>query len=149
MRICSKCKIEKPPTEFYKSKQDKDGCARYCKNCNSTYNKKRHFNLSSAKKLSIQELAYQRKCFSFGISKEEYDRKFEEQHGLCAICKQPEQRRSINGKICRLSLDHNHKTKEARGLLCSDCNVAIGLMREDKLILLNAIKYIESYEFSK
>jgi hypothetical protein len=43
-------------------------------------------------------------------------------------------------------IDHCHKTKKVRGLLCSRCNCGIGLLREDINILENAIKYIKHYE---
>jgi hypothetical protein len=33
MKICSKCKIEKPETEFHKNKNTKDGFNFHCKNC--------------------------------------------------------------------------------------------------------------------
>ena len=33
MKICSKCKTEKPPTEFHKHKKSKDGLAYTCKEC--------------------------------------------------------------------------------------------------------------------
>lgn len=42
------------------------------------------------------------------------------QKGLCAICKQPSKSK------WRLAVDHNHKTGEARALLCLNCNTIIG-----------------------
>jgi hypothetical protein len=46
----------------------------------------------------------------------EYDRRFKEQRGLCAICRHPPK----NNK--RFAVDHNHSTGKVRGLLCSVCN---------------------------
>lgn len=46
-----------------------------------------------------------------------YWEKYEEQNGQCAICG----KHSTDCKR-RLALDHNHKTGELRGLLCSGCN---------------------------
>lgn len=38
-KVCTKCGIEKPLTEFYKNKQSKDGYRFYCKACNSIQGK--------------------------------------------------------------------------------------------------------------
>lgn len=36
MKICSKCGVEKPKTEFHKNKKSKDGLASWCKECNKS-----------------------------------------------------------------------------------------------------------------
>lgn len=71
---------------------------------------------------------------------EEYDRKFAEQNGLCAICGKPE---PVVGR--RLSNDHDHDTGENRGLLCSLCNPGLGLFKDDPNLLLNAIAYLAKH----
>ena len=40
MKRCSKCKISKSNSEFYKSKADKSGLCSYCKVCNNAATKK-------------------------------------------------------------------------------------------------------------
>jgi len=40
MKKCTKCKIEKPLTEFYKDKQKKDGLSPHCKKCKCKMSKK-------------------------------------------------------------------------------------------------------------
>ena len=62
----------------------------------------------------------------YGISQEEYDRILESQAGVCALCKQPETRKHSSGSICRLAVDHDHKTGTIRGLLCNKCNRSLG-----------------------
>ena len=42
MKTCSKCKIEKPETEYNKDKSRKDGLSPWCKSCKSEKGKKRH-----------------------------------------------------------------------------------------------------------
>lgn len=42
-----------------------------------------------------------------------------------------------------ITLDHNHKTKKFRGWLCSNCNTALGLVKENPEILKALIKYLE------
>lgn len=63
----------------------------------------------------------------YGISTEIYDAVLTEQGGLCAICKQPPTTgNSRAGQVPKLYVDHCHDTKKVRGLLCNDCNLAIG-----------------------
>jgi hypothetical protein len=39
-------------------------------------------------------------------------------------------------------IDHNGKTGVIRGVLCSQCNLLVGLAQEDKEILASAIRYL-------
>lgn len=82
----------------------------------------------------------------FGITLDEYSRMFSEQHGVCAVCLQPESTiHSGSKKVQSLSVDHNHNTNQVRGLLCSKCNTAIGLLDEDTLRMRFLIDYLESF----
>lgn len=47
------------------------------------------------------------------------------------------------GNYSRLSVDHDHQTGKIRGLLCNNCNRAIGLLKDSSDILYKAAKYIE------
>lgn len=42
MKVCNKCKISKPLTEYAKFKMSKDGLRYYCKSCTSEYAMKRY-----------------------------------------------------------------------------------------------------------
>jgi len=72
-----------------------------------------------------------------GITKEQYDVVFEIQKGLCAICK-----KEPKDSHC-LAIDHNHKTNEFRGLLCKECNRALGLFGDNINTLTNAVTYLK------
>jgi Recombination endonuclease VII len=64
----------------------------------------------------------------------------EKQDGKCAIC-------GLQfGSAFRTHQDHNHATKQLRGLLCSKCNPAIGLFDEDIDRMLKAIEYIKAWD---
>lgn len=41
--------------------------------------------------------------------------------------------------------DHCHATDVVRGLLCTGCNVAIGLLKDDPVLMLKAIAYVNQY----
>jgi len=68
-----------------------------------------------------------------------YNKLEKECGGVCSICKKTNK---INR---RLAVDHNHKTKQIRGLLCDKCNRAIGLLNEDINILNSAIDYLNKH----
>ena len=78
------------------------------------------------------------KC-KYGVSLEAYDAMLKSQDGSCAICG------GQNQMDKPLAVDHCHKTGKVRGLLCYQCNVGIGNLRDDPNILRLAIRYIESY----
>jgi hypothetical protein len=71
----------------------------------------------------------------YGISMADYEAMFERQGGACAICK----RTGVT-----LCVDHCHLTGEVRGLLCSQCNSAIGFCSDDPAVLLAAAAYLQA-----
>jgi hypothetical protein len=82
----------------------------------------------------------------YKITLAEYRNLQEIQQGLCAICLNPEQSRHQNGVLRELAVDHNHTTNEVRGLLCSNCNLAIGKFKDDTSLLAKAIEYLQKHE---
>lgn len=48
-----------------------------------------------------------------------------------------------------LCFDHNHKTGKFRGILCNNCNSAIGYLNDDIEILKNAINYLKNEKNTK
>ncbi len=81
----------------------------------------------------------------YGISREKYDRMFEEQDHKCKIC--GEEGFRINSKTEKtLCIDHCHSTGVIRGLLCHNCNRALGLLQDKKHLLQSAIEYLERSE---
>ena len=43
----------------------------------------------------------------------------------------------------KLVVDHCHATGKVRGLLCHNCNRALGLLKDKISVLKNAIQYLE------
>ena len=74
------------------------------------------------------------------ITIDEYDAAYDKQNGNCIICGMHYER---YGKP-RLAVDHCHIKGHFRGLLCNNCNSAIGLLEESEERLLNAIAYLRS-----
>ena len=81
---------------------------------------------------------------SFGISLAEFNDMVDNQNNVCAICKKSETAKDArSGKLKSLHVDHDHETGMVRGLLCTRCNIALGLVRDDRTILGNMMEYLE------
>lgn len=74
--------------------------------------------------------------YKYGITAEEYDVMLAQQGGVCAICKAPPTTR-------RLAVDHDHETGKIRGLLCSRCNPALGMLLDKIEHAQSLIEYLE------
>lgn len=72
----------------------------------------------------------------YGITEEQYSELLNKQGHVCAICgcNKPESR--------EWAIDHCHITNKVRGILCHQCNTAIGLMQDNVEILSAAIDYL-------
>jgi hypothetical protein len=71
---------------------------------------------------------------------------FEGQCGVCACCGNAETRiepRSKTGAIMNLCVDHDHDTGYVRGLLCGECNKALGILQEDVRRIQLLLAYAE------
>jgi len=90
-----------------------------------------------AKRNPDKAMKYNLKKYNIGI--DEYNKLFQRQGGRCAICEKHQS--EIN---YRLSVDHNHLTGEIRGLLCKECNWAIGQLGADNGVelLKRAVSYL-------
>ena len=75
-----------------------------------------------------------RRIRTFGLSLDDLERMLIEQGGLCAICERTPAR--------RLCIDHCHATQKVRGLLCDNCNIALGLLDDDPERLRAALAYV-------
>lgn len=121
-RTCRQCdKTFLATTEwFHRNKTAKNGLRRTCKACDRSIGSR----LGTGKfgLVSSDDYYYAR---AYGFQAGEYERRLQEQGGVCAVCDQPP-------KKYRLSVDHDHVTGKVRGLLCNNCNRA--LPRVDRLV---------------
>ncbi len=119
MKQCRSCGVEKPLSEFHK-RSDTGKYQNGCKECYHSAQMKRNY----------------------GITLEVYDRMYEQQNGLCAICRLPQ----LSKRNTRFCVDHDHDTGQVRGLLCDSCNRGIGLLKDDPRLLENAAQYLRAFE---
>lgn len=74
----------------------------------------------------------------FGISIADYNAMLASQGGVCAICgtDKPDHKRK------HFRVDHDHETKKVRGLLCHNCNVAAGLLKNSAEVADSMARYL-------
>lgn len=78
----------------------------------------------------------------YGITIEEYWDMHEAQSGGCAICGSETSQNKRASNFLPLFIDHCHETGQVRGLLCSKCNHALGLMNDNPDLLEQAAQYL-------
>jgi len=124
----------KYPQGIFKDKQ--------CRWCNKEFKPRGPSHLycsDSCKNESRTDQYYQIK---YGISLKNVKELLHNQKGLCAIC-QKEGFKMHEGVFMNLNLDHCHESGNVRGLLCHNCNRALGLFKDDINIMKRAIDYLE------
>lgn len=75
----------------------------------------------------------------YNVTLSEYEAMLAQQDGGCAICNTKESK--CYGSE-HFAVDHDHNTGKVRGLLCSNCNVALGLFKDSKELLVQATDYL-------
>lgn len=140
MKKCRRCLKEKSLSEFWKDKSNKDGHKNICIGCNRLLNKY-WYERNRKEKINYSKNKYCK--YRYGISFDDKRKLWLGQDKKCLICREE----MLLGKSCHI--DHDHNTKEIRGLLCSKCNQLIGLARKSKEILLSAIKYLEKKQYAR
>lgn len=126
---CSTCGLTKLASEFALNSGNKSGLYHNCRECKKEQDKKGYDSLRvRAKKFDVT-VDYLEKLL---------------ENDTCEICgrKGSEFKRSLN-------IDHNHVTKKIRGVLCTNCNTAIGKLFVDEHgidLLCSAISYLKNTE---
>ncbi len=55
----------------------------------------------------------------------------------------------VCGSNKRIGIDHDHETGIVRGSLCHNCNVALGLVKEDTNVLKSMVNYINERNYQE
>jgi hypothetical protein len=132
MKRCRICGETKALTEFHRNRTTPDGRESQCQPCAHHY---RTMGYTRGRRLRKR----------FGITPEQYDWMLQAQGGICAICGQEETAPYIkDGRSRHLAVDHDHKTRVLRGLLCRSCNTGLGSFGDDIPRLRSAIRYLET-----
>jgi hypothetical protein len=142
MKKCNICNESRTISDFWKLKTSPDGLQYTCKICQRKINKKH----KEANKERVKLNRRKNLLKSYGLTTEDYDKMIEAQGGVCKICKDP---KAKHWRTDKLFVDHDHKTGRVRGLLCHDCNYALGGFKDRIDLLKEAIKYLEGSNETK
>src|SRR6266542_803984 len=137
MRICSKCSIEKPLADFYKNKGQ-------CKSCMAAY--MREYYVNNPEKAEDNRLKQRERdkkvnrFYKHGITEKIWLDMLGRFNGMCWSCK--ERPATV--------IDHDHSCCDKmfscgnciRGVLCHQCNTALGLLKDNYMYIENLLVYI-------
>lgn len=113
-KYCPGCREVRPQDEWRKNRASRDGLAAYCKQCRQPRSRADYLRRT------------------FGLDDTSLQAMIDEQGGRCAICRD----------AAPQHIDHDHETGEIRGVLCSKCNMGLGLFDDDPARLHSAICYL-------
>lgn len=140
MKVCTKCGEKKPLSEFYSHPTNRDRLFGQCRTCCAEY--RRRWNKTPNGKLCHRRWRLKR----YGITIEEFERRFAEQGRVCVICGNGarSERKYHAGTTVPLSfhVDHCHGSGAVRGILCMKCNQGLGGFRDDPELLVRAAEYL-------
>ncbi|MET7691131.1 endonuclease VII domain-containing protein [Streptomyces sp. NPDC005483] len=114
-KLCRGCGEIKPHNEWHRNATASDGLATCCKTCKAARGRQGHLKRH------------------YGLTEAERDEMVASQMGLCVICL----------KAPAVHVDHCHKTGRVRGVLCFNCNSAIGKLGDDPDAVRRAAAYLE------
>src|SRR5262249_28416565 len=157
VKTCKRCGQAKELDQFYANPSGRDGKRPECKQCTATrrrewYEANREREIARVREwqvanpdrvrenlprlpaaghrtLSNRKSHLKRK---YGMPVEEFDEMLARQGGGCAICGRPDAD----------NVDHDHATGRVRGILCFNCNIAVGQMEDDEERFAAAIVYL-------
>ena len=135
MKVCSKCMISKALKHYYKDKR-RASFYSWCKKCHMNLTK----SLSAKRRKSPKGKLYRRNHYlrtRYGLSTRKFLDLIKKANYCCEIC------RKHLYKTQQINIDHSHKTGKVRGILCSPCNVGLGMFQDNKKFLLKAITYLQ------
>lgn len=129
---CAGCKEWHDPSDFGPSQKNTDGLRSDCRFCRQA-----SYAANRDKIIEARVLRH------FNITIAERDRMLDQQGGVCATCKTDEP--GVKGWV----IDHDHACcpesgrscgECVRGILCSRCNLTLGLLNDD-LAILDSMKH--------
>lgn len=114
-KLCRVCGEIKPHGEWHRNSSASDGLSTRCRSCRAARGRSGHLKRK------------------YGITEAQRDEMISSQMGICVICP----------SAPAAHVDHCHETGRVRGVLCFNCNSAIGKLGDDPDTLRRAIAYLE------
>lgn len=120
---CPRCELIKSAAEFHRNASSRDGLHWVCRECNK---KKGGYG---------KQLEQRRRFRVYDITGDEVEALLRHQEHSCAICR-------VAFVGTEFHIDHCHRSGDVRGLLCSRCNTALGLLKDDPVRMASAVRYL-------
>ena len=141
---CGSCKKVKRSDCFWRNRTADDGLQSRCIDCQQEERDAGYLKAYHRRRKRLNPSIHRHGVVRrYGITLDEYDRLFKKQKGCCAICRRPQRMKRRGRRFKSLSVDHNHKTKRVRGLLCSGCNARLASL-ENKKWIRRALAYLRA-----
>ena len=127
---CSTCREVKFISCFHFNAKGKYGRCFPCRSC-----RKKQYKPPARKAVHRKNIKVR-----YGLSLEQYEQLVNSQSGCCGICKE---------RMEPVCVDHCHDTGKVRGLLCRNCNSALGKFKDSPETLRSAADYIEKFSLGR
>ncbi|WP_425835908.1 endonuclease VII domain-containing protein [Streptomyces fractus] len=114
-KLCRTCGEIKPHKEWHRNATASDGLSTRCKACRAIQGRQDHLKRN------------------YNLTEAQRDEMIASQMGICVIC--------LNAPA--VHVDHCHETGRVRGVLCFNCNSAIGKLGDDPDTTRRATAYLE------
>lgn len=114
-KLCRACSEIKPHSEWHRNASASDGLSTRCKACRAIQGRQDHLKRN------------------YNLTEAQRDAMVASQMGICVICL----------KAPAVHVDHCHETGRVRGVLCFNCNSAIGKLGDDPDTTRRAAAYLE------
>ena len=125
--VCTNCGKYKPWTDYTLNSNGIMGRHSMCRPCTQRRRTKQY------------NTDFQRAA-KYGIDPITFENKLKEQANKCSLCG------FIFSNASRETtphIDHCHATGKVRGLLCRDCNIGLGMFKDNPEILIKAAEYLQ------
>lgn len=133
---CRMCRGWFPENSFGANGRSLDGLATYCLTC-----------IRAKQRATLEQQRDRSRLRRFNMSREQFDALLASQGGVCAICQS-----DSPGTKHHWCVDHDHRCcpergqscgECVRGILCTACNKAIGLLRDEPAVIARALDYLD------
>ena len=172
-KFCPCCATTKPTAEFFVKASEPDGfryrckpcekgarprvspspcvarcgrvartmSARYCDECFVVARRMRSDNWKQSHPEANRALKRRVNLRRYGLTPEAFDALLGAQGNACASCGDT----TTGGSSGRFHVDHDHTSGAVRGLLCQNCNIALGMLRDDPERIAALGRYLGRY----
>lgn len=82
----------------------------------------------------------------YGMTLQQFTAMFRAQNGVCAICKCKIHAGKDTLRREFACVDHDHRTKKVRALLCHSCNSALGFLYDDPILAEKVAVYLRYHQ---